>query len=1463
MWASSTLLVSLALCFLSRDVAGKPIEKDDTDMDILTRTLIGLDKEKTEALSAVLELLDSIDLPSLCLSLTSPTSLGNMDTLIARAAAVYDAMKKAEQTDRLTQDLPSEKVSTENVTMVTDRPSPDVDSGEVVKDLHGPVADHSSRNNLQASIQGFPDDGRPSFQQYSDYNSVLSPTNNDYNIYDVSDNSVYDTAAGAAKSSQHYTFKTAVEGSVEVRTPLFFPEDLMTLTSMKAEDVKDLDQVIIQSSRSLKPDSALRAESLRLASHHDGPHMSVGTGDTMLTESASLSASSVTNTTKSSSNPTATPARHVHEPTEVHASTNSTDYITEPTNNTDDITNPINNTEDINKPMDNIDDITEPINSTDVITQLTDSTDDVTNPTSKSDEGSAHTVTNEDRPVPKNIDITYVKGNLTNSRTRVPSSLFHSLKVSDLQEHDTAHIARDAMDSRQADNSTSQTEQAGTTPTNRSVLSNASSTGLGEEPSPPTSTLELQASAGSPTIKNTPEPVTAHSETWRGSYPFSTDNFSLKQTRDNRFLADNDDVADQAHGGSHGSDVSITVDTDTASAAHPDGATNATQPQVNTATSEAEVNSQWTSSTALLGADDAASFNIPAFKPDSTNATDNTGESTVTSDGPTPNTSVKNGTPDHSSDTFSAVGGTDTSWKASPIVAESNSSKIFLTLTEDNTTSLLLTPRGDKGLEDVKVKSSSRSTEQRTSLSSTVNKAGEEREPSATADTSLSDISRPVLTHDNSLSDISRPVLTHDNSLSDISRSVLTHDNSLSDISTSALTQDNSLSDISRSALTQDNSLSHFSRSALTQSMESTEQGSSGASTDMAPRLTSEERWTSGDSRDTTTTTTTTPAVPLSQVSVATDRPSVSASHSVTPGSHTGQNTRRFLASGSGAVLSEDSDLEPVLSEDSELEPVLSVKNVMGTVAGRGEKTSSNTVLHPQQGSVDYLSEEQQSVKGVRSSDGSGVERRVAGRKAWSERAGRQTEHRHTWNDNGLSASASRRNSRLFRTRGGNTAAFTSHTMAAGPPSLWHSYLAARDWRKPADGINTESFSATLPLSPALTMTAGEEGRGKQTRTVLVQPYSAVRQGSLHPHSSPIHPLFSPVHPHSSPLHHPSPNLGTLWTEGSQYWRHRQHRGFPHFQTDGDFSSSSPKGLRDRPFRPHSGQGGTDRGVHRGVEHGVMLDRLNLEEYGVRADVRADVRSDVWADEKSDVKDDVRADVKDDVRVDERDDEWADRVNMEEIGVRSDVNDDVSDVVNDDVRADRVTVEEHGYTEDRAEDTPDKNDGTADQGGSGSGGSQGRGVRSGLEVNSLKVNDGTADQGGSGSGGSQGRGVRSGVEVNSLKVNDGGWAERGKWREATPYHSYQLKEEAEEAQQGWKEDQADSWSEGHLYGRLQPRYEGYACPGLFGFFGDILDCRSFFICSWGVPYRFYCPSGTLWNPARSVCDWSRDVVCPN
>ncbi|ESO86847.1 hypothetical protein LOTGIDRAFT_128569, partial [Lottia gigantea] len=45
------------------------------------------------------------------------------------------------------------------------------------------------------------------------------------------------------------------------------------------------------------------------------------------------------------------------------------------------------------------------------------------------------------------------------------------------------------------------------------------------------------------------------------------------------------------------------------------------------------------------------------------------------------------------------------------------------------------------------------------------------------------------------------------------------------------------------------------------------------------------------------------------------------------------------------------------------------------------------------------------------------------------------------------------------------------------------------------------------------------------------------------------------------------------------------------------------------------------------------------------------------------------------------------------------------------------------------------------------------------------------------------------------------------------------------------------------------------------YFGDAHDCKAFFICSWGVPYRFHCPPGTIWSTAESVCNWSRDVTC--
>ncbi|XP_067685722.1 streptococcal hemagglutinin-like [Haliotis asinina] len=55
--------------------------------------------------------------------------------------------------------------------------------------------------------------------------------------------------------------------------------------------------------------------------------------------------------------------------------------------------------------------------------------------------------------------------------------------------------------------------------------------------------------------------------------------------------------------------------------------------------------------------------------------------------------------------------------------------------------------------------------------------------------------------------------------------------------------------------------------------------------------------------------------------------------------------------------------------------------------------------------------------------------------------------------------------------------------------------------------------------------------------------------------------------------------------------------------------------------------------------------------------------------------------------------------------------------------------------------------------------------------------------------------------------------------------------------------------------------DGYACPGLFGYYADAEDCRAFFICSWGVPYRFLCPKATLWNSIESVCDWSDNVNC--
>ncbi|XP_050405778.1 uncharacterized protein LOC126821401 isoform X2 [Patella vulgata] len=72
-------------------------------------------------------------------------------------------------------------------------------------------------------------------------------------------------------------------------------------------------------------------------------------------------------------------------------------------------------------------------------------------------------------------------------------------------------------------------------------------------------------------------------------------------------------------------------------------------------------------------------------------------------------------------------------------------------------------------------------------------------------------------------------------------------------------------------------------------------------------------------------------------------------------------------------------------------------------------------------------------------------------------------------------------------------------------------------------------------------------------------------------------------------------------------------------------------------------------------------------------------------------------------------------------------------------------------------------------------------------------------------------------------------------------------------------NQKTIWSESTQKHVTSPA--GYSCPGLFGYYGDAHNCKAFFICSWGVPYRFHCPTGTMWSSKESVCDWNRNVIC--
>ncbi|GFS00699.1 hypothetical protein ElyMa_002820600 [Elysia marginata] len=69
------------------------------------------------------------------------------------------------------------------------------------------------------------------------------------------------------------------------------------------------------------------------------------------------------------------------------------------------------------------------------------------------------------------------------------------------------------------------------------------------------------------------------------------------------------------------------------------------------------------------------------------------------------------------------------------------------------------------------------------------------------------------------------------------------------------------------------------------------------------------------------------------------------------------------------------------------------------------------------------------------------------------------------------------------------------------------------------------------------------------------------------------------------------------------------------------------------------------------------------------------------------------------------------------------------------------------------------------------------------------------------------------------------------------------------------------WSKVSSQSQGIPASSDFQCEQLFGHFGHPLDCQTFFACSWGVPHRFRCPHGSLFNQRKGICDWAANVPC--
>ena len=114
-------------------------------------------------------------------------------------------------------------------------------------------------------------------QEYPDYSNFKFPGNNNYDFLDVNDNLVYDITAAAVASSQDSDVSKDWLMDPELRkdaAALFFPDGLLAFSKLADDKNNELEEVIIKGSQSLKPDSKLLSESLKLENFEEGVHMS-------------------------------------------------------------------------------------------------------------------------------------------------------------------------------------------------------------------------------------------------------------------------------------------------------------------------------------------------------------------------------------------------------------------------------------------------------------------------------------------------------------------------------------------------------------------------------------------------------------------------------------------------------------------------------------------------------------------------------------------------------------------------------------------------------------------------------------------------------------------------------------------------------------------------------------------------------------------------------------------------------------------------------------------------------------------------------------------------------------------------------------------------------------------------------------------------------------------------------------